>query len=49
MVSVDMNFCGVCKVVCIGNAGLQDPTLVRLDVDTKLSKQLKVGVLVGVN
>ena len=30
-------------LVEFARAGLQDPTLIRLDVDTKLSEQLKVN------
>ena len=30
-------------LVEFARAGLQDPTLIRLDVDTKLSEQLKVS------
>lgn len=30
-------------LVDFAKAGLHDPTLIRLDVDTKLSDQLKVG------
>lgn len=31
-------------LVDFAKAGLQDPTLVRLDVDTKISKDLEVSV-----
>jgi ATP-dependent RNA helicase DDX54/DBP10 len=33
------------KLLCVGGVGLQDPTLVRLDVDTKLSEQLRTVFL----
>ena len=37
------------QLVEFAKAGLDDPTLVRLDVDTKISDQLKVSAIAFMN